>query len=414
MSTNRHALQNSDIVKFPQLLEKGIPLPFLENKITVPDGWVAVISEGGVYKETLPSGTHFLGKYKLFRELRSIEVDTRIKTLNVITDREFTISQPVPVEVNIDLAVEYRVVDPRRVALEMTTPLLSFFDRVLQALRGAVVNAHLDEIRRQGSGIAEAVHRQLQSMKLPQTMGIEVLNVLTTRIKATDTGNDAMATRQLEWWTRMQDAVVNGQIYQHINVTPQYLMLSNPDLYAKLQAGQIEVLKELIDKGMLDPSGIMNQPTRSTGGAINDIGTQILSGFLGMGIPGHIPDQSPQSGGSTPQLNPPAPVNDIHKRIDEEVKMLQKTPGVQVEVKAGVNERNIPDGSYNLLVAFSSSSNNTQFELFITCLSSYPSQPPEIELVQNGEDVPFQSTILRRWSGQWLVEIVREIRQFYS
>ncbi len=421
MSTNRHTLQNSEIVKFSESLEKGLPIFFLEKKLTVEDGWVAVMTVGGSYQETLAAGTHFLGKYKINRELKSTLVDIRIKTLNVITDREFSISQPVPVEVNIDLAVEYRVVDARRVALEMTTPLTSLFDRVLQALRDGVVNATLDEIRRQGGGIAQAVQHHLQAMKLPQTLGMEVLNVMTTRIKATDTGGDALATRQLEWWTRMQDAVVNGNIYQHINVTPQYLMLTQPDLYAKLNAGHVEVLKELIDKGMLDPSGVMNQPTRSTGGNMMDMTNLLLGGLTGMGIqngPTQPTGYAGQPSSPSPQITSggagASSAKDIHARMEEEIRYLEQVPGVKVEVSPGVNGRGIADGSYNLRVSFKSSSYAAQYVLYITCPPGYPQSTPSIELAQNEEEVSFQSTVLRRWAGQWLVEIVREVRQYFS
>jgi len=125
MANNRYLISDLDIVRPAQLLDKGIPLPGLHGRYVVEEGWRAVITEGGAFKEILKPGHHFLNKYNFWRDVKAIEVDTRIQTLNVSTSGEFTIAQPIPVGIDLDLAVEYRVSDPRRVALEVKTPLTS-------------------------------------------------------------------------------------------------------------------------------------------------------------------------------------------------------------------------------------------------------------------------------------------------
>lgn len=123
-----------------------------------------MITVGGAYREILRPGTHFL-YYHIRREVKATEVNVRINNLNVSTEREFSISKPVPVEINLDMSVEYQVKDPRRVAMEMSTPIASLYDRVLQAIRGAVVFATIDEIRTRGEGIANMAFQRLQAMK---------------------------------------------------------------------------------------------------------------------------------------------------------------------------------------------------------------------------------------------------------
>jgi len=97
MGTNRNTINNSTIIYPTQILDKGIPLPFLEGKFVVDQGWCAVITEGGAFKEILEPGTYFLGKYRVFRDVKATEVDMRVKTMEVITWGEFQISQPLPV-----------------------------------------------------------------------------------------------------------------------------------------------------------------------------------------------------------------------------------------------------------------------------------------------------------------------------
>jgi len=193
MTTNRHLINDFDLIRPQQLLDKGLPLPFLSGRYVVDEGWNAVITEGGAFKETLGPGTHFLEKYHFFRDVKATAINIKINTMTVSTTREFTIQKPVPVEINLDVAVEYQVRDPRRIATEITTPLTSLYDRVLQAVRSSVVFATIDEIRTQGEGIAQATMQRLQAMQLPKVLGIEIFNVMVTSIKATDTGSAAFA-----------------------------------------------------------------------------------------------------------------------------------------------------------------------------------------------------------------------------
>lgn len=411
MSTNRNLINDLEIVRYATPLEKGLPLPFLENKLTVEQGTCAVMIEGGAYKEVLSAGTHFLGKYKYFRELKAVLVDIRVKTLTVSTVREFSIAHPIPVEINLDLSVEYQVVDPRRVALEITSPLTSLFDRVIQAVRGVVVNANVEEIRRQGEGIARATLAQLKAMQLPRVLGVEVLNVLTSSIKATDTGSDALANLQMGEYTKVQDWRVDNMMLQQSQITPEWLMVNRPELYAQLAAGKLEVMKELIDKGLLDPAGFLNQPA----GAPTYDPLKLTNDLLGLNS--GLNQQQGVGSVGTNQLpvgnTQPTIGKDIHTRIREELNYLENQPGIKVDTKAGMDARGIPDGSYDLRVSLARAGGGNIY-LYFTCLPTFPQTPPVFEVEVDGELTPFESSILRSWRGQYLVEIVREVRQYFG
>jgi len=409
MSSNRHLINDFDILRPTQLLDKGLPLPFLSGRYVVDEGWRAVLSEGGAFKEILEPGTHFLSKYHFFRDVKATAVNIKVNTLHVSTTREFTISQPLPVEINLDLSVEYQAVDPRRVAMEITSPLTSLFDRVIQAVRGAVVYATVDEIRTQGEGIAKVTLQRLQAMQLPSVIGIEVFNVLVTSIKATDTGTDALAAQQMKEFTIVRDWQLDTMMIQQSRLTPEWLMVHRPEIYQQLIAGNQELLKEMIDKGLLDPAGFLNQPT----GASTVDPLKLMSGF---GLPGfgQPTTSSTGTGSGQPQLTAETGGKDVHARMREEVGYLRNLPGVEVETKPGVDANGVPDGSYDLKVDLPRTSGG-KITLYFTCPAGFPGQSPTVDLDVDGQATPFQSAILRRWNGQqYLVEIAREVKQFFG
>lgn len=419
MTINRHLINDFDIVRPAQTMDKGLPLPFLSTRYEVQEGWVAVITEGGAFKEILAPGAHFLGKYKLFRDVRSTEVDTRIKTLTIKTEREFTIDKPTQVDINLDLAVEYRVADPRRVALEISSPLTSLYDRVIQCVREAVVYATHEEIRTQGQGIARVTHQNLLAMQLPKVIGIEVINVLVTSIKATDAGTDSLGQLKSAGFSRITEWQVENEILSRSQITPQWLMVNRPDIYTQYMAGNFEVVKELIDKGLLDPAGILNQTPGAAGYDPNAMLNQLLSGGMtgllgGNNQNSQIPQGANGTYGGTQRNQLPAhsqPAS-IHDRMREEIRLIEKLPGVRVEFKPGTDNHGIPDNSYDGMVQVPRGSGG-KIAIYFTCLETYPQSPPVVDVELNGEPVPFQSAILRRWSSQYLIEIVHEVRQYY-
>ena len=410
MPNNRHLINDYDIVRQSQLLDKGLPLPFLEGKYVVDEGWCAVITEGGAYKETFQPGTYFLGHFKWGREVKATAVNVRLNTLTVSTTREFTISQPVPVEINLDLSVEYQVVDARRVATEITSPLTSLFDRVIQSVRSAVVYATIDEIRTQGEGIARATLQRLQAMQLPKTLGVEIFNVLVTTIKDTDAGSSALASQQMKEFTTVRDWQLDSMITQQSRVTPEWLMIHRPELYAQLAAGNQALLTAMVDKGLLDPAGFLNQPAGST--PLNPLTMMGNMGFPGMPSTQQLSGGNPV--GQQPQITTSSSGgNDIHVRMREEISYLEKISGVKVQAKPGADNSNIPDGSYDLKVEIPRTSGGL-ITLYLNCPAGYPQKPPTADVEVDGQDTAFQSAILRRWMGQYLVEIAREVKQYFG
>lgn len=397
MANNRDLIDNSDILLPEQALERGWSLPGFRNRFLVQDGWQAIILEGGIYKETLDSGEHFLDRYAARRDLRAILVDTRLQPLNIETSREFTIDKPVSVQIDLALSVEYRVCDARRVALEVKTPLTNLFDRVIQAVRNIIGYVTYDEVRRNGEEIAALTLQRLQAMQLPRVLGIEVYNVFVTRIRALDAAGDVIAGRGLKEYETIRDAQVDQALTQGTSVTWEWLLRHRPEIAQQMIANHGMLAKELVEKGLINPTAaVLNQPL----GAPPD--------------PTHLLGSVYPAGGSQPAQHPilPASSQDIHARMREEVNYLTNGfPNANVQTKPGTDQQGIPDGSYDLRVQVSRVSGGT-IDIYITCPASYPQSPPvAIDVEVNDQPVSFQSSILSRWHRNYLVEIVREVMQ---
>jgi regulator of protease activity HflC (stomatin/prohibitin superfamily) len=406
MTNNRYLIDNFEIVRPPVLLDKGLPLPGLSGKYVVEEGCVAVITVGGNYKEILNPGTHSLRRYSMWREVRAINVDMRMHTLTVSTSREFTIDQPVQVQIDLDLAVEYRVCDPRKVALELQTPLINLYDRVLQAVRDVIVRATRDEIRTRGENLARTTLQRLQEMQLSKQIGIEVLNVLVTTIKVLDTAGDVIATQQLKEFETIRDWQTDSAITQNSQLTWEWLVRSRPEIAQQLIAIYGEMAREMIDKGWLDPARLLNQPVGKN--------TVVPPDLLEFGLPGITPwsrisQQSELSGATTPGATITGS-NDIHARMREEIRLLKNLPGAKVEARPGTNE----DGSYNVRVQIPRNSGGV-LTFYFACLKEYPQQAPVLEVEVDEQPTPYQSEVLSRWSGhQYLVEIVRDLQHRFG
>jgi hypothetical protein len=149
---------------------------------------------------------------------------------------------------------------------------------------------------------------------------------------------------------------------------------------------------------LLDPAGFLNQPLNQLGttGAPNPMNLLGMGGFPGM--PGQ-----PQTPQPPQQIGAGQPGSDLHKRMSEETQFLSGIPGANVETKL------LGNGAYNLRVVYPGVSGK-QITLYLVCQVGYPQKAPAVTVEVDGQEIAFQSSILQRWSGQYLVEIAREVK----
>ena len=402
MSNNRPMISDLDLVSPALLLDKGLPIPGLRGRITVDDGWCSVITVGGAFKEILGPGQYSLDRYDMWRDVKATRVDTRVKTLTVSTVREFVIALPVPIEINLDLSVEYRVADPRRVALEISTPLTSLYDRVYQAVRGAVANATIDEIRTQGEWLARTTLQRLQALQLPATIGLEVLTVMVTTIKATDAGSDAIARLQFDQLQQIEKARLDAALMTQSQPTMSWLIQTgNPlasqilELAAKYGVEANDLLAKMLGSSPTAPAA----PPSIMGRAPAYPGAPAVPA-----LPASRQDSGRDQGSG-----------DVHSRMREEVDLLTTLPGARIETRPGFAKSGIPDGSYLVTVDIPRISRGV-LKLYFECPAGYPDRTPRLDVEVDGQATPFPSGVLRRWSGrgQYLVEVVREVKQYFG
>lgn len=413
MSTNRTSINDFDLKRPAQLLDKGLPLPGLSGKYVVDEGWVAIITEGGGYKETLKPGTHFLNKYRFFRDVKAIAVNTKIQTMTVSTKNEFTIQHPVRVKIALDLSVEYQVVDARRVALEINEPLTGLWDRVFQSVKGAVVHETVDAIYTQGESIAQVTLQRLQSMRLPKVLGIEVFNVMVLTIEPTDAGRDILAQQSLSEYQTVRNFQLEQGMLANTQITWEWIMLNRPDYAKELLATYGSMAKEMIDKGLLDPAGFLQDPIGGQSNLNNPM-NNLLGGFMPGG--GQSGTASSAAGSAPTQLpRPSAP--DPFERVKEDKRLLEaRLPGIRVQARGGVDEAtNTPNGTFFFDIRFPRNSGG-EIHLEIYCPKGYPTPPavPQpITLDVDGQHRPFESEVLRRWqASNYLVDYAEEVRRF--
>ena len=406
MSTNRERIDNT-IIKQPAVaLERGL-LPGFQGKYVVDQGWIAVVTEGGSYKETLQPGHHSLGRYKYNRDIKMTNVNTKLQTLAVVTNGEFKVQQsvagqmPLVIDVDLSLSVEYQVSDPLRVAMEIERPVTALFDRVIQATRDAVAFLSINEVRTGGASIARTIQQNLQGMLLPKTIGIEVSGVFITEIQARDSGQDALAQTAYQNFQRLNEWQVESYMTQNSQVTWQWLLINRPEVAQMYIAQYGELAKSMIDKGMLNTAGFLTGPPGSSPTAA---GSGAMPGLLG-GMPG-----MPGAPGAAPQLPAPAAPT-LLDRMKEERGMLGQMPGAKVELRGGVDRSNTPDGSYVMRLEVPRTSGG-QLEIIFFCPPSYPKEKPSVDVLVNGQPTPFQSSALNGWRGvEYLVEVANDIRQ---
>ena len=101
---------------------------------------------------------------------------------------------------------------------------------MIQAVRGAVVYATIDEIRTQGERLARTTLQRLQAMQLSKIIGLEVLNVLVTAIETTDTAQDPLAAQEMKHYTTMREWELEQHTTAQSQVSWEWLLVHRPDV----------------------------------------------------------------------------------------------------------------------------------------------------------------------------------------
>lgn len=405
MPNNRATIDSRVLFQGPMPVERGIDLFGFGQTLEVREGFQALLLGDGTVRDVLIPGRYYLGRYPGWQNLQVIFVDTRLRTMEITTTGDFAIRTPVALTVDLDLSVEYRVHDARRVALEIENPLRSLYDRILEITRDAIGFVSIDDVRQQGTLLSQHINRMLETHQLHLTFGIEVLRVMVTKIKGGHTTADALADQDLAIYTERIRWKEEQDRLRGTQVTWEWLLMYRPEIAQQL-IDQHGKLAELMFVRTGNPAWMMHNP----------LGTPLLPGRLpfepGMSpvgpgslsyVPGSVPGNNPPP--ASPSVQPALPSTSLDNRMQEERRMIEQAGISGINMKM----RKSPDG-YDVLVTFPSPSGR-MVEIEFVCSSTYPETSPEMQVFVDKQHYPFMSGVIARWYRHYLLEVIHEVRR---
>ncbi len=111
-------------------------------------GYTALLVKNGQLVRTLKPGRHFSFALPLLEKCQMILVDTKIRNLEILSQGDFLSRDQYLI--NISLNVMYQVVDPKRVALELSEPLAALTSAIKDSLGIAVGQLRMEQLVNQG------------------------------------------------------------------------------------------------------------------------------------------------------------------------------------------------------------------------------------------------------------------------
>jgi hypothetical protein len=111
-------------------------------------GYVGLLVKNGQMIRKLEPGRHFSFALPYLEQCQLLLVDNKVRNLEVLSKGDF-LSQDQYV-VNVSLSVMYQVIDPKRVALELSDPIGSLTSAVKDLLGVVINDLRLDQLLQQG------------------------------------------------------------------------------------------------------------------------------------------------------------------------------------------------------------------------------------------------------------------------
>lgn len=412
MTTNKDSVVETELVWGPE----KIVGPKLTRKLRVDEGTNAVVTLDGLYRETLPPGGHVFAQYPLFRQCKVYYVDVKDRQVTVETKDELIVTEPAPVPIDLSIVVTYRVVEPRIVALEVSSPISALFDYAVEAMRDAVKRSKFEDLL-VGGQVASLIYRHLQSRELDRYLGIQVLNVQIASVAADERvrgllveesiglrEEQALTDRKMHVARRdlqieMEKALNQGRVADAMRLTPEYVYLTNPEMFEMLYGNRrvtdelrLQGLIELARSGMIDVSALLGDSAD-------------FAQALGKMLTGRQTiDQPVPSLPSGPTL--PEVMVSARERLEQEYLSL-KEKGFQVSLRQDV-------GVYYVVIALRDAEDST-LDIYFACTEHYPEEKPTLFVELDGVQQEFDSVTIRNWDYQsTLGQVVREVLTFYA
>jgi hypothetical protein len=170
-------------------------------------GYVGLLVKNGQLIRKLEPGRHFSFALPFLEQCHVVLVDTKIRNLEVLSQGDF-LSQDQYV-VNVSLSVMYQVIDPKRVALELSDPIGSLTSAVKDLLGVVINDLTLEQLLRQGR---VEIRQHLTSH--PDTFYLLGFNLEDVRVGDISFPQSRGVVRQVEGLTAREESVHEAKLNQ--------------------------------------------------------------------------------------------------------------------------------------------------------------------------------------------------------
>jgi hypothetical protein len=170
-------------------------------------GYVGLLVKNGQLVRKLEPGRHFSFALPFLEQCHVVLVDTKIRNLEVSSQGDFLSKDQYVV--NVSLSVMYQVIDPKRVALELSDPIGSLTSAVKDLLGVVINDLTLEQLLRQGR---VEIRQHLTSH--PDTFYLLGFNLEDVRVGDISFPQSRGVVRQVEGLTAREESVHEAKLKQ--------------------------------------------------------------------------------------------------------------------------------------------------------------------------------------------------------
>ncbi|WP_416671913.1 FHA domain-containing protein [Egbenema bharatensis] len=170
-------------------------------------GYVGLLVKNGQLIRKLEPGRHFSFALPLLEQCHLVLVDNKVRNLEVLSKGDFLSKDQYVV--NVSLSVMYQVIDPKRVALELSDPIGSLTSAVKDLLGVVINDLRLDQLLQQGR---VEIRQYLTSH--PDTFYLLGFNLDDVRVGDISFPQSRGVVRQVEGLTAREEASHQATLQQ--------------------------------------------------------------------------------------------------------------------------------------------------------------------------------------------------------
>ncbi|MBO3461383.1 FHA domain-containing protein [Aetokthonos hydrillicola Thurmond2011] len=194
-------------------------------------GYTGLLVKNGRLVRTLLPGRHFTFALPLLEESELMLVDTKIRNLDIVSQGDFLSKDQYLI--NVSLNVMYQVVDPKRVALELSEPIAALISAVKDTLGLAIGQLSVEQLIAQGR--AHIRRSILENTEVSYSLGFSLEDV---RVNDISFPQGTGIIRQVEGMSARQQAEHQAALQAQIAQAGRPDIISPPGQQINIFSGQ--------------------------------------------------------------------------------------------------------------------------------------------------------------------------------